>query len=124
LTASTGSEQTPGLELSLTGTLVTTESEDLLEIGQLLKMARKDLGYSQKRVAEVAGISRLRYHDIEAGRSSARATTLISIARALELELMFIPREWVPAVKALVRPEPIIDTPGMFEATRIADPED
>lgn len=104
--------------------IVTTESEDLLEIGQLLKKARKDLGYSQKRVAEVAGISRLRYHDIEAGRSSARATTLISIARALELELMFVPREWVPAVNALLRPEPIIDTPGMFEATMIVDPDD
>ena len=86
------------------------ESEDLLEIGRFLKEARKELGYSQKRVADAAGISRLRYHDIEAGRSSARTTTLISIARALGFELVFVPQRWVPAVNALIQPDDFTET--------------
>ncbi len=78
---------------------MTTESDDLQVIAQKLKATRKELGYSQKRVAEQAGISRLRYQDIAAGRSSARAVTLVNIARALGLELVFVPQAWVPAVK-------------------------
>ena len=88
---------------------MTSELEDLEQIGQLLKAIRKDLGYSQQRVAEIAGISRLRYHDIEAGRSAPRITTLMSIARALNLELMFVPRVWVPAVNALLLPNDFSD---------------
>jgi DNA-binding XRE family transcriptional regulator len=88
---------------------VTSELEDLQQIGQLLKAARKELGYSQQKVAELAGISRLRYHDIEAGRSAARITTMMSIARAMGLEMMFVPRVWVPAVNGLLRPHDIVD---------------
>lgn len=36
--------------------------------------------------------------------SAARATTLVNIARALGLELMFIPQSMVPAVNALLQP--------------------
>ncbi|QEE43284.1 helix-turn-helix domain-containing protein (plasmid) [Rhizobium sp. WL3] len=93
---------------------MTLESEDLVRIGQLLKAARKELGYSQKRVADDAGISRLRYHDIEAGRSAARTTTLINIGRALGFELMFIPQQWVPAISSLIRQDDIVDDPSSF----------
>ncbi len=67
------------------GIVVTTESEDLQLIALKLKTTRKELGYSQKRVAEEAGISRLRYQDIEAGRSSARAVTLINLGARLQV---------------------------------------
>lgn len=104
---------------------MTTESEDLLLIGQKLKATRKELGYSQKRVAEEAGISRLRYQDIEAGRSSARTTTLINIGRAMGLELMFVPQVWVPAVTALLRPDDFVDdTPGLVFTQLDDDDED
>lgn len=106
------------------GIVVTTESEDLQLIAQKLKTTRKALGYSQKRVAEQAGISRLRYQDIEAGRSSARAVTLINIGRALGLELVFVPQAWVPAVNALIRPDDHVDdTPGLV-FTQLDDPEE
>lgn len=88
---------------------MTTELEDLQQIGVFLKAARKELGLSQQRVSELAGISRIRYHDIEAGRSAPRVTTLICVARALKLELMFVPKAWVPAATALFRPNEIVD---------------
>ena len=76
----------------------------LLEIGLLLKAARKGLQLTQEQVAEMSGISRPRYREIEAGSAAARVTTLINIARTLSLELMFVPQAMVPAVDALLQP--------------------
>lgn len=109
--------------MSVQGIVVTTESEDLQVIAQKLKATRKELGYSQKRVAELAGISRLRYQDIEAGRSSARAVTLVNIARALGMELVFVPQAWVPAVNALIRPDTVVDDVPDLVFTQLDDTE-
>jgi transcriptional regulator with XRE-family HTH domain len=81
-----------------------SESDALLEIGQLLKATRKGRRLTQEQVACLAGISRPRYREIESGSSSARTTTLINIARALGLEMMLVPQAMVPAVDALLRP--------------------
>jgi transcriptional regulator with XRE-family HTH domain len=81
------------------------ESEALLAIGRQLKTARKNLGLTQEHVADLAGISRPRYREIEAGSTAARTTTLINISRALGLELMLIPQAVVPAVDALLLPD-------------------
>jgi transcriptional regulator with XRE-family HTH domain len=92
------------------------ESESLLEIGQLLKATRKARQLTQEQVADMAGISRPRYREIEAGSSSARTTTLINIGRALGLELMLIPQAMVPAVGALLRPQDDLDDLPAFTA--------
>lgn len=86
-----------------------SESDALLYIGQLLKATRKAKRLTQEQVADMAGISRPRYREIEAGSSAARTTTLINIARALGLELMLIPQAMVPAVDALLRPHDDLD---------------
>ncbi len=93
-----------------------SESDALLEIGHLLKAARKGRRLTQEQVADIAGISRPRYREIEAGSSSARTTTLINIARALGLELMLIPNAMVPAVDALLRPHDDLDDLPAFVA--------
>lgn len=93
-----------------------SESDALLEIGQLLKAARKARQLTQEQVAKMAGISRPRYREIEAGSSAARTTTLINIARALGLELMLIPQAMVPAVDALLRPHDDLDDLPAFMA--------
>lgn len=96
-----------------------SRSDALLDIGQLLKTARKDRRLTQEQVAEMAGISRPRYREIEAGSSAARTTTLINIARALGLELMLVPQAMVPAVSALLRPHDDLDDLPAF----IANPD-
>lgn len=93
-----------------------SEAESLVQIGQLLKAARKGRRLTQEQIADMAGISRPRYRQIEAGSSAARATTLINIARALGLELMFVPQAMVPAVGALLRPQDDIDDLPAFIA--------
>lgn len=96
--------------------MVRSESDALLDIGQLLKTTRKTRKLTQEQVADMAGISRPRYREIEAGSSSARTTTLINIARAVGLELMLIPQAMVPAVEALLRPHDDLDDLPAFVA--------
>ena len=93
-----------------------SESNALLDIGKLLKAARKDRQLTQEQVADMSGISRPRYREIEAGSTAARTTTLINIARALGLELMLIPQAMVPAVDALLRPHDDLDDLPAFMA--------
>ncbi len=89
-----------------------TESETLREIGTLFSQAREAAGLTQAQVAELAGISRPRYRDIEKGTAAARATTLVNIARALGLELMLVPQTMVPAIEALMHPHDDDDRPA------------
>ena len=88
------------------------ETEMLQEIGDRLRDARRAGGLTQEQVADLAGITRPRYRDIEKGAAAARATTLINIARALGLEMMLVPQALVPAVKALLRPHADDDLPA------------
>lgn len=67
---------------------------------------------TQGQVADLAGISRPRYRDIETGAAAARATTLINIARALGMEVMLVPQALVPAVETLLRPNDDDDLPA------------
>ncbi|MBK5567768.1 helix-turn-helix transcriptional regulator [Ensifer sp. SSB1] len=87
-------------------------SEMLQEIGNRLRDARIAAHLTQEQVADLAGISRPRYRDIEKGTAAARATTLINIARALGLELMLVPQAIVPAIRALSRPVEDDDLPA------------
>ena len=88
------------------------ETTSLHTIGAQLRRARLAAGLTQEQVAELAGISRPRYRDIETGAAAARTTTLINIARALGLEMMLVPQAMVPAIEALLRPEAEDDHPA------------
>lgn len=106
------------------GINVNDSSKPLLEIGSLLKAARKDLQLTQEQVADMAGISRPRYREIEVGSAAARVTTLINIARALGLELMLIPKAIAPAVDALLKPHDDDDDLPAFVVSLESDDHD
>lgn len=88
------------------------DTASLHTIGAQLRRARLAAGLTQEQVAELAGISRPRYRDIETGAAAARATTLMNVARALGLEMMLIPQVLVPAVDTLLSPEAAEDAPA------------
>lgn len=94
--------------------IMASESQILTEIGQVLRTARLAAAMTQEQVADLAGISRPRYRDIETGAAAARTTTLINIARALGMEVMLIPQALVPAVETLLRPNDDDDLPAFF----------
>lgn len=87
-------------------------SDPLNELGDLLRKARSTAGLTQEQVADLAGISRPRYRDIETGVAAARVTTLMNISRALGLEMMLVPQAMLPAVRALMRPQDDDDHPA------------
>ena len=93
-----------------------SESEALLELGRLLKAARVASKMTQAQVAEMAGLSRPRYRDIETGSAAARITTLINVARAVGLEMMLVPQAMVPAVKALLHAHDDDDLPAFVSS--------
>ena len=90
------------------------EKDALTSIGDHFRRARLAAGLTQEQVADLAGISRPRYRDVETGAAAARATTLINIARALGLEMMLVPQTMVPAIEALLRPEDNDDRPAFL----------
>lgn len=62
--------------------LKTTQTEKR----KLLITARKSKGLTQKQVAEIAGISRTAYTNIELGTAMPSVKTAISIAKALDFD--------------------------------------
>lgn len=84
---------------------MSTASIPLHELGAFLRQTRSAAGLTQEQVANLAGISRPRYRDIETGIAAARFSTLMNVSRALGLEMMLVPQAMVPAVRALMHPQ-------------------
>ena len=73
------------------------------EIVQALKTARERKGLSQRALAEKAGVLQTQISRIENGATDFRLSTLVALARALDLELALVPRKAVSAVQSVVR---------------------
>lgn len=61
-------------------------------LGQTIRTARRDCGWTQATLAESAGVSRPTIARIESGRDIS-ATSLGKIATALDLRLCLLPRQ-------------------------------
>ncbi len=72
-------------------------------IAHTLKDARKAQGLSQRALGAKAGVPQSHISKIENGAVDLRASSLVELARVLDLELMLVPRKAVPAVQAIVR---------------------
>jgi transcriptional regulator with XRE-family HTH domain len=77
-------------------------------IATLIKTARENKGLSQRALGERVGIPQSHISKIESGAVDLQTSSLIQIARALDLELTLIPRTALPALQALstIRPAP------------------
>ncbi len=67
-----------------------------------LKQARADQGLSQRALAQRSGLTQGHISQIENGSTEPGLSSLIDLARALDLEVMLIPRKRVPAVSSLI----------------------
>lgn len=66
-----------------------------------LKQARADHRLSQRELSAKIGVPQSHISKIENGKVDLQASSLIDFARALDLEVMLVPRNLVPAVTAL-----------------------
>lgn len=89
------------------------------EIAKALKAARESKGLSQRALSEASGVLQARISKIENGAADFRVSTLVALARVLDLELTLIPRKAVSAVQSVVRAsEPAAVSPGAGEALK------
>jgi transcriptional regulator with XRE-family HTH domain len=72
-------------------------------IATALKTAREAKGMSQRALSEKAGVPQGHISKIETGAVDLRLSSLIELARVLDLELALVPRKSVPAVNSIVR---------------------
>jgi transcriptional regulator with XRE-family HTH domain len=70
-------------------------------IGDVLSVARRLRGFTQTELATRLAVSNANISRIEHG-ADLRVSTLVELARELELELILVPREHLPAVRALL----------------------
>jgi transcriptional regulator with XRE-family HTH domain len=77
----------------------------------LLIAGRRRAGLSQSALGAKVGLTQSHISKIERGAIDLQASNLVEIARALDLELMLVPRQLVPAVRALQ--QEMAPSPGM-----------
>lgn len=68
-----------------------------------LKDARVRKGYSQRELSARSGVPQSHISKIESGGVDLRLSSLIAIARVLDLELFVAPKKSVPAIKSVIR---------------------
>lgn len=71
-----------------------------------LKAKRLDQGLTQRALAHKVSSPQSHIARIESGLVDPKLSTVIELARTLELEIMVIPRQILPVVQALVRGRP------------------
>lgn len=68
-----------------------------------LRARRKGQGLTLRGLAQKVGSTHSHIARIESGTTDPKLSTVIELARTLELEVMLIPRQLVPVVQSLVR---------------------
>lgn len=73
------------------------------EIFQTLRNAREHIGISQRDLSARVGVPQSHISKIEGGGADIRLSSLVELARALDHEVVLVPRKLLPAVEAIVR---------------------
>ncbi len=68
-----------------------------------LKAARETKAISQRELSARSGVPQAKISRLESGAVGLQLSTLIALARALDLEVELVPRKALPAVQTIVR---------------------
>jgi transcriptional regulator with XRE-family HTH domain len=96
-------------------------NDSIQEIAAQIREARKKKGLSQRALSAKIGITQSHISKIEQGGVDLQTSTLIEIARTLELEVVLIPRERLSAFEALRRG---LEASKAIPAYRLSEGED
>ncbi len=75
------------------------------EIAKILQEARKEKGMTQTELGAKMGLPQSHISQIESGKVDIRVSSLLELARWLDLEPVMVPRILKPAVKSLISGE-------------------
>lgn len=73
------------------------------QILESLREARARKGFSQRELSARSGVPQSHISKIESGGVDLRVSSLIALARVLDLELFVAPKKSVPAIKSIIR---------------------
>ena len=73
------------------------------QILESLREARVRKGFSQRELSARSGVPQSHISKIESGGVDLRMSSLIALARVLDLELLVAPKKSVPAIKSIIR---------------------
>ena len=76
-----------------------------MNLNASIKNARRAKGWSQALLSKRLGIPQGHLSNIENGKTDLRVSSLIEIARMLDLEPMLIPKSFQPAIAAILKGE-------------------
>jgi transcriptional regulator with XRE-family HTH domain len=77
-----------------------------VQMAKDLKAAREAKGLSQRALSDLVGVPQSHISKIEKGGVDLRLSSLVEIARALDLEVTLVPRKNLSAVRSITRPLP------------------
>jgi|SRR5690554_2386415 transcriptional regulator with XRE-family HTH domain len=73
------------------------------QILENLRDARVRKGFSQRELSARSGVPQSHISKIESGSVDLRVSSLIALARVLDLELLVVPKKAVPAIQSIIR---------------------
>lgn len=73
------------------------------QILKSLREARQRKGFSQRELSAKSGVPQSHISKIESGAVDLRVSSLVALARVLDLELELVPKKTVPAIRSIVR---------------------
>ena len=88
------------------------------DLARTLKEARKDKAMSQRELSIRSGVPQPHLSRIENNDVDLRHSSIASLAYALDLELMLVPRRAVPAVQSIARSDGFRGNRGNADALR------
>ncbi|ELM6610202.1 helix-turn-helix domain-containing protein [Vibrio cholerae] len=96
------------------------------QILQSLREARVRKGFSQRELSARSGVPQSHISKIESGGVDLRMSSLIALARVLDLELFVVPKKSVPAIKSIIRSsqESIDEGETMSSAYQLGEDDD
>ena len=75
---------------------------EIPDIAQELKAARQGKGLTQRALGSLTGLPQSHISKIETGTVDLQLSSLIELARVLDLEPVLVPRKALPAVLAVI----------------------
>jgi transcriptional regulator with XRE-family HTH domain len=80
------------------------------QIADALKAAREGLALSQRELGERVGLPQSHVSKIEGGAVDLKLSSLIELARALDLDVVLVPRKFLPAVDSIINASSAMET--------------
>ncbi len=83
----------------------------MTKIIEALQQARKAKNISQDALSRVLGLPQSHLSKIESGKTDPRLSSVEALAHALEMEVVLVPKRYIPAIRAITQGKPLDQSP-------------